>query len=271
VPAGCCISYQNHARLVSEVLAELSILVEKITHISRVFAAQLLTSMGLNIQDVQRAGGWLKDCLGTAYIVISLSPESLLALAMWRKDGNDFQCFGDPRFHIAVPDELLFHALPALKKFREKADALATAALAVGAAAELKKPALMASQLARVLTVAMVARVQDAIATADLYPDNPFNADMMQHPLFRCVSCFLSAQATLLLAMLNENLTGPTDTLWSGMCGTVRCLAVQWLSCHLWLFAAAIANVALYCSGVFLMLLCCCFCCCCLITAAAAS
>lgn len=119
-----------------ETLVELAILVEKVTHLSRIFAAQLLIAMGLRVEDVQRAGGSLKDCLGTAYIIIALSPESLLALAMWRKVGSDFQCFGDPRFHIAVPDELLFHALPALKKFRQKAVALADQAMAPGAPAE---------------------------------------------------------------------------------------------------------------------------------------
>jgi hypothetical protein len=173
---------------VRETLVELAILVEKVTHLSRIFAAQLLIAMGLRVEDVQRAGGWLKDCLGTAYIIIALSPESLLALAMWRKDGSDFQCFGDSRLHIAVPDELLFHALPALKKFRQKAVALADQAMAPGAPAELKRPALMAAQVMRVITVATVARIQDAIAVGDQYPDNPFNADIMKHPLYRCES-----------------------------------------------------------------------------------
>jgi hypothetical protein len=161
-------------------------LVEKVTHLTRIFAAQLLVAMGLRVEDVQRAGGWLKDCLGTAYIIISLSPEALLALGMWRKDGNDHQCFDDPRFHIAVPEELLHHALPALKGFQKQVDALAQAALAEGAAAALKEPALRASQLARVITVALTVGVQDAIATCHKYPDNPFNQDMMQHPKFRC-------------------------------------------------------------------------------------
>lgn len=181
---GTAISYNNHANLVRAVLKVLGILVEKVTHLSRIFAAQLLVAMGLRVEDVQRAGGWLKDCLGTAYIVISLSPEGLLALAMWRKDGNDYQCFADPRFHIAVPDELLYHAMPALKDFREKADAAVAAALAEGAPAELKGPALTASQVARVMTVALIARIQDAIAVGHKYPDNPFNADMKKHPLF---------------------------------------------------------------------------------------
>jgi len=162
-PCLCCsaltgrsISYNNHAKLVRDVLKALSILVEKVTHLSRIFAAQLLIAMGLRVEDVQRAGGWLKDCLGTAYIIISLSPEALLALAMWRKDGADFQCFADPRFHIAVPDELLYHAMPALKTFREKADAAVAAAVADGAPADLKGPAMIASQMARVMTVALV-------------------------------------------------------------------------------------------------------------------
>jgi hypothetical protein len=188
----CCllgspISYANHARLVKEVLTVLGILAEKVTHLTRIFAAQLLITMGLRLEEVQRAGGWLKDCLGTAYIVMSLSPEGLLALAMWRKDGNDYQCFKDPRFHIAVPDELLYHAMPALRTFREKADAAVAAAVAEGAPAELKGPALVASQMARVMTVALIARIQDAIAVGDQYPNNKFNADMQQHPLFRLV------------------------------------------------------------------------------------
>lgn len=181
---GRSISYNNHAKLVRDVLKALSILVEKVTHLSRIFAAQLLIAMGLRVEDVQRAGGWLKDCLGTAYIIISLSPEALLALAMWRKDGADFQCFADPRFHIAVPDELLYHAMPALKTFREKADAAVAAAVADGASADLKGPAMVASQMARVMIVALVARIQDAIAKADTYPQNPFNADMRRRPLF---------------------------------------------------------------------------------------
>lgn len=185
--AGCSISYPNHARLVKQALAALSILVEKVTHLSRVFATQLMISMGLSPEEAQRAGGWLKDSFGTAYIIFSLSPASLLALAMWRVEGHDMQCFGHPRFHISVPDELLFHALPALKGFREQADAMAQAATAPGAAAELKKPALLASQLARVLTVATVARIQDAIAEGERYPRNPFNADVMKHPLYRWV------------------------------------------------------------------------------------
>ena len=185
--AGSCITYSNHARIVREVLEELGILVEKVTHIPRIFSAQLLIEMGLRIEDVQRAGGWLKDCLGTAFIIISLSHEGLLDLAMFRKDGTDYQCFGDPRFHIAVPDELLDHALPALKTFRQQADAAVAAALEEGASADLKQPALIASQMARVMTVALVARVQDAIATAEAYPDNPFNADLQEHPLFRYV------------------------------------------------------------------------------------
>lgn len=49
----------------------------------------------------------------------------------------------------------------------------------------MKRPALMAAQVMRVITVATVARIQDAIAVGDQYPDNPFNADIMKHPLYR--------------------------------------------------------------------------------------
>jgi hypothetical protein len=196
---GCPISYANHAKLVRDVLTVLGILAEKVTHLTRIFAAQLLITMGLRLEEVQRAGGWLKDCLGTAYIVMSLSPEGLLALAMWRKDGNDYQCFKDPRFHIAVPDELLYHAMPALKTFREKADAAVAAAVAEGASADLKGPALVASQMARVMTVALIARIQDAIAVGDQYPNNRFNADMLQHPLFRLVWSLSGGRASKLM------------------------------------------------------------------------
>jgi hypothetical protein len=181
---------------VREALKAVSILVEKVTHITRIFAAQLLIAMGLRVEDVQRAGGWLKDCLGTAYIIISLSPEALLALAMWRKDGNDYQCFTDPRFYIAVPDDLLFHALPVLKTFQQKTEALKLASAADGATAALKERALRADQLARVMRVTVTARVQDAIVTAEEYPNNPFNVDMMEHPKFRWAQQMLRAGIT---------------------------------------------------------------------------
>lgn len=89
----CCLSGRpiSYAKLVRDVLTVLKILAEKVTYLTRIFAAQLLITMGLRLDEVQCAGGWLKDCLGTAYIVMSLSPETLLALAMCRKDGDDYQ------------------------------------------------------------------------------------------------------------------------------------------------------------------------------------
>jgi hypothetical protein len=218
---------------VREALEELAILTEKLTHIPRIFAAQLLIAMGLRVEDVPRAGGWLKDCLGTAYIIFSLSPDGLLALAMWRKDGSDYQCFGDPRFHIAVSDDLLYHALPQLKTFREKADAAVQAALEDGAPAALKQPALTASQMARVLTVATIARIQDAVATADQYPDNPFNADMMGHPDFRCALVLVMSTVTVLVTSCHWLLL----VVWLLSTSCHWLLLVVWLlstSCH-WL------------------------------------
>lgn len=76
---------------------------------------------------------------------------------------------------------------PPLKTFREKADAAVAAAVAEGAPADLKGPALIASQTAHVMTVALIAGIQDAIAVGDQYPNNRFNADMQKHPLFGLV------------------------------------------------------------------------------------
>lgn len=156
-------------------------MLDKLTHIARVYGAQLLVAMGVDLQAVQRAGGWLQDSLGTAYIVCALCPQALLALAMWRADDSDMQCFADPRFFIAVPDELLYHALPALKAFEEASAEL----VAASDSRDSKQAAMTAQQLAMVMRICLVARIQDAIATAESYPGNPFNADMLQHPLFR--------------------------------------------------------------------------------------
>lgn len=104
-----------------------------------------------------------------------------MALAMWRTDDADLQSFADPRFFIAVPDELLQHAMPALAAFEEQAAQL----LAEAADKEGKQVAAAAQRLAMVMRVCLVARIQDAIATAEQYPANPFNADMQQSPLFR--------------------------------------------------------------------------------------
>lgn len=105
------ISYSQHCALLNEAFEMSDLLLDKLTHIARIYGAQLLVAMGVDLQAVQRAGGWLQDSLGTAYIVCALCPQALLALAMWRTDDSDLQCFADPRFFIAVPDELLYHVL----------------------------------------------------------------------------------------------------------------------------------------------------------------
>lgn len=171
-------SYAQHSALFKGVFDACELLLDKLTHTARIYGAQLLIAMGVDLQAVQRAGGWLKDCLGTSYILCALCPQALLALAMWRTDDSDLQSFADPRFFIAVPDELLYYALPALKAFEE-------AAAELKAAAEAKEAAMAAETLAKVMRVCLIARIQDAVATAETYPNNPFNADMMQLPLFR--------------------------------------------------------------------------------------
>ena len=175
------ISYSQHCALLNEAFEASELLLDKLTHIARIYGAQLLVAMGVDLQAVQRAGGWLQDSLGTAYIICALCPQAMLALAMWRTDDSDMQCFADPRFFIAVPDELLYHALPALKGFEEAAAELVAAA----SGKDAKQAAMTAQQLATVMRVCLVARIQDAIATAETYPNNPFNADMQRHPLFR--------------------------------------------------------------------------------------
>jgi hypothetical protein len=181
LPTATPISYSQHCALLDEAFAVSELLLDKLTHIARIYGAQLLVTMGVDLQAVQRAGGWLQDSLGTAYIVCALCPQALLALAMWRTDDSDMQCFADPRFFIAIPDELLYHALPALKGFEAAADALVAAA----DGKEGKQAAMAAKQLATVMRICLVARIQDAIATAETYPNSPFNADMQRHPLFR--------------------------------------------------------------------------------------
>jgi hypothetical protein len=71
--------------------------------------------------------------------------------------------------------------LPALKGFEDAAADL----VAATSGKEAKQAAMAAQQLATVLRICLVARIQDAIATADDYPNNPFNADMQRHQLFR--------------------------------------------------------------------------------------
>jgi hypothetical protein len=178
--AGVAISYSQHCALLVSAFCDADLVLDKITHIARVYGAQVLVAMGVDLQAVQRAGGWLQDTMGTSYIVCGLSPQALLALAGWRADDSDLQCFADPRFYIAVPDELVFHAMPALKPFED-----AAAQLMGSSDRDDKKAAQRAQQLAKVLRICLVARIQDAIATYQQYPASPFNADMHQHPTFQ--------------------------------------------------------------------------------------
>lgn len=180
--AGTSLSYNQHKTYIDNAFGDSGIHTDKSTHVPRVYAAILMMIMGVCLDAIQRSGGWKQDSLGTAYIVFAMNPQALLALGMWRSDNVDFQCFWEPRMRIAVPQELIDHAWPGLQQFTSQVEEAVTAAAAGDEAAAA---AARHRHLARVFNAVITIAIQDAIELADVYPDNPFIADMKQHPLFR--------------------------------------------------------------------------------------
>lgn len=188
---GTAISYTQHKAYIDKALGESQIYTDKSTHVPRVYAAELMNEMGVDLESIQRAGGWKQDSFGTAYIVFGHNPQALLSIALWRSDRVDYQCYYAPRMRIAVPIELVRHAWPGLEEFMAEVEE----AVAAAAAGDKSKADIAASKhLARVFYAVITIAIQDAIELADTYPHNPFIADMNQHPLFRCVQCFQCKQ-----------------------------------------------------------------------------
>ena len=83
----------------------------------------------MQLQVIQRVGHWLLDPFGTAYIVPGFSPDALLALGFW--DGaaqKNFNAFWAERFHVAVPDSLVYKMLPGLARLEKEVQRLRQAA-----------------------------------------------------------------------------------------------------------------------------------------------
>ncbi len=180
--AGTCLSYTQHKTYIDAALGDNNIYADKSTHVTRIYAATLMLTMGVPLEAIQRSGGWKQDSLGTSYIVFAMNPQALLALAMWRTDKVDNHCFYDPRMRAAVPQEFIEHAWPGLQQFiAEIEDAIPAALAGDKAAAEIARH----RHIARVFHAVISVAIQDAVELADTYPDNPFIADMKQHPLFR--------------------------------------------------------------------------------------
>lgn len=180
--AGVPISYAQHRAYIEAALAAGEIFTDKSTHAPRVYGAQLLIDMGVDMELVQRAGGWKQDTCGTAYFCAALGPQALLALGMWRVVGTDYgSAFYDDRMVPAIPEDLVYHVMPSLCAFCEAAEAASKAA---AAGDKSMRAAAGCLATAKVMRMALVVAIQDAVVLADTYPDNLLIRDLKGHAMF---------------------------------------------------------------------------------------
>lgn len=163
------ISYARHAQLYKSAFQAAGLVVDKTTHVQRVYGAQMMASKGADPQLVQRAGGWIQDSCGTAYIISGMTPQALLCLGNYRELQDFAAAYYDDRFRVAVPEELVDYVMPPLRAFA----AAATAACEAVAAGD-KSPAMVAAARcdgpAKVMRIAVLAAIQDALVLAGRFP-----------------------------------------------------------------------------------------------------
>lgn len=139
------------------------------------------------LQVIQRIGHWLLDSFGTAYIIPGFTPEALLALGLWPGAAQkDFTGFWAERFHVAVPEELVYQLLPGLKALEEQVQARLNAA--AGDKKRVDKQAQLGRRMVQVLRMGAVVVVQDALELAERYPNNPIHKYLLEDDTFRCVA-----------------------------------------------------------------------------------